>query len=297
MGMVLYAVNVVLLLVAAVRVFSAGSAAASENKVLATAPSEQDYSYVKPSCTQSGDEEGPVITGIKDLVVYAGDSVSYRSGITVTDNADKGPELNIDSSRVDLSTPGTYQVVYTATDDAGNCTTQTAAVTVLAKEANYVDLETIYDAADEVLKDLFWDGINTKEQVAVIYTWARENLSYGGHTDRTDFYQAAYVTLTGRKGDCYGYFAVTKLFFERLGIPNIDVEKVKNSEKDSNHYWSLVSVDGGSSYYHFDATPRIGQTIDFCLITDEMLDDYSASNNGSHNRNKALYPSTPEERP
>ncbi len=58
---------------------------------------------------------------------------------------------------------------------------------------------------------------------------------------------------------CFNYFAVTKLMFERLGIPNIDVKKVKNYEGDSNHYWSLVSVDGGETYYHFDAAPPQGR--------------------------------------
>jgi len=293
----LYALNLVLLVFAAVRVFSCGSAAATENKILAKQDPISGAIQTEAALTPGGDREAPVIDGVKDLFVYTGDPVSYRSGVTVRNNSDRGPSLDIDSSKVDLSTPGTYQVVYTSSDESGNQAVETATVTVLPKEDNYVDLETIYDAADKVLKGLFWEGITPREQVGVIYTWARENLSYGGHSDRTDWHQAAYTMLTQRKGDCYGYFAVTKLFFERLGIPNIDVEKVKNSEKDSNHFWSLVSVDGGTSYYHFDATPRVGQTIDFCLITDELLDEYSDANNGSHNRDKTLYPATPEARP
>jgi len=101
--------------------------------------------------------------------------------------------------------------------------------------------------------------------------------------------------LTTGTGDCYGFFAVSKLLFERLDIPNMDVVKVKNSEDDSEHFWSLVSVDGGESYYHFDATPRLGQTGPFCLITDRELDAYSETHDGSHNRDTSLYPATPEE--
>ena len=55
----------------------------------------------------------------------------------------------------------------------------------------------------------------------------------------------------------------------------------------------LEIVDGGESYYHFDATPRVGQTVSFCLITDEELDAYSAANKNSHNRDTSLYPETP----
>ena len=150
-------------------------------------------------------------------------------------------------------------------------------------------------AADELLKRLIWDGATAEEQVREIYRWTRSLLSYGGHSDRTDWRQTAYTMLTDGKGDCFGYYAVTKLLFERLGIPNIDVQKVRNYEDDSDHFWSLVSVDGGETYYHFDATPRYGDGDDFCLVTDAFLDAYSESHKGSHNRDKSLYPETPEE--
>lgn len=150
-------------------------------------------------------------------------------------------------------------------------------------------------AMDAVLETLVWDGATDEEIVRTIYAWVRSRISYGGHSDRTDYRQAAYTTLQECRGDCYGYFALTKLLFERLGIPNIDVQKVKNSEDDSEHFWSLVSVDGGETYYHFDATPRIGEGDDFCLVTDTFLDAYSDTHDGSHNRDKTLYPATPEE--
>ena len=43
-------------------------------------------------------------------------------------------------------------------------------------------------------------------------------------------------------------FDIQKLMLQRLNIPTIDVKKVKNFEKDSNHYWLLVSIDGGETY-------------------------------------------------
>lgn len=291
MGVVLYSLNFVLLILAAVRVFG-GLWEDTPEKL-----EDQLYSITAAAETIQRDTEPPVIYGVADIVIYVGDTVSYRSGVSVSDNTDNTPELTVDSSGVDLSTEGTYSVLYTASDASGNAATAAASVTVLPKGEGYVDLETIYAAADEVLNSIFWPNISTKEQVGAIYSWAHSNLSYGGHSDRTDWRQTAYNMLVNKRGDCYGYFAVTKLFFERLGIPNIDVQKVKNFETDSNHYWSLVSIDGGESYYHFDATPRIGQTIDFCLITDAILDEYSDANKGSHNRDKSLYPATPEERP
>lgn len=241
------------------------------------------------------DTQPPQIIGFQDITVYSGDSVSYLNGVTATDDLDPAPQLNVDSREVNLSKPGTYTVTYTAADASGNLTTATANITVLPKEPGYEDLETIYTLADDLLALILEGTTNIQEQVEAIYKWARTDIRYGGHSDRDDWRQTAYTVIQEGQGDCYGFFAATKLMFERLGIPNIDVQKVRNHESDSDHFWSLVSIDGGEHFYHFDATPRYGDGDNFCLVTDAFLDAYSDENKGSHNRDKSLYPATPEE--
>jgi len=247
----------------------------------------------EPAATENRDHEAPVLSGIHDFTVYQGDAVSYMSGITATDETDANPSVTVDSSSVDLSRPGAYTVVYTATDISGNSSQEKATVTVMEKQEGFVDLDTIYAAADAKLEEIIRDNATTEQKIHDIYAWARLNLSYGGHSDRTDWRQTAYMMLTEGKGDCYGFWAVTKLLFERLELPNIDVRKVKNSADDTDHFWSLVSLDGGDTWYHFDATPRAGTGDDFCLVTDAFIDAYSDSHKGSHNRDKSLYPETP----
>lgn len=247
----------------------------------------------EPAATESRDREAPVLSGIHDFTIYQGDTISYMSGITATDDTDANPSITVDNSAVDLSHPGEYTVTYTATDASGNTSQEKATVTVMEKQEGFVDLETIYAAADAKLEEIIRDNATMKQQVHDVYAWARINLSYGGHSDRTDWLQTAYVMLTEGKGDCYGYWAVTKLLFERLEIPNVDVRKVKNSADDTDHFWSLVSLDGGDTWYHFDSTPRYGDGDDFCLVTDAFIDAYSDSHEGSHNRDKSLYPETP----
>ena len=241
------------------------------------------------------DNDAPVIDGIGNRIVYIGDTVASRAGVTVTDAIDEAPSLAIDSSAVNLTVPGVYDVTYTASDKAGNTVSQTITVTVLEKKEEYVDLETIYAAVDKKIAELIRGNMDTRAQVEAIYNWARTMLNYSDGSSKEDWVQGAYVMLTKRAGDCFNYYAVTKLMFERLGIPNIDVYKVKNYEGDSSHYWSLVSIDGGKTYYHFDATPRKGEGDDFCLVTDSFLDAYSETHNHCHNRDKTLYPATPEE--
>lgn len=246
-----------------------------------------------PPESTSGDRIAPVLSGIHDFMIYQGDTISYMSGISATDEEDANPTITVDNSLVDLSQAGEYQVIYTAADASGNTSQATAVVTVLEKEDGFVDLDTIYAIADAKLDEIIRDNATMKQQVHDIYAWARLNLSYGGHSDRTDWRQTAYVMLTEGKGDCYGFWAVTKLLFERLEIPNIDVRKVKNSADDTDHFWSLVSLDDGETWYHFDSTPRYGDGDDFCLVTDAFIDAYSDSHDGSHNRDKSLYPATP----
>ena len=241
-----------------------------------------------------GDTEAPEILGVKDLTVYLGDIVSYQESVTIKDNADSAPLLTVDSSKVDLSREGTYPLTYTATDAAGNTSTATAAVTVVAQPEATTEADEISDAAREVLDEILTDGMTVREQVRAIYDWARATISYSGHSERADWRQTGYEILTSRKGDCFGYFAATKLLFEELGIPNIDVQKLKRSEEDSEYYWSLVSPDGGETWYHFDATPRVGQTEDLCLVTDTFLASFDTYHDDCHNRDKSLYPATPE---
>ena len=241
------------------------------------------------------DTQAPDITGVEDITIYSGDAIAYRSGVIVTDDMDEAPRLNVDSSKVDLSTPGTYTAVYTASDASGNTATAEAVITVLEKKPGYVDVETINLTADELLKSIVDDSMTKHEQVKAIYKWMGSRMGYSGSSDKSDWMQEAYRTMTNRTGDCFSYFALCKLFFERLGIDNIDVVKVKNHDRDSSHFWSLVSLDGGENWYHFDTTPRKGEGDNFCLVTDAFLDAYSAAHGKCFNRDKSLYPATPEE--
>ena len=240
------------------------------------------------------DREAPVITGVADKIVYLGESVSYMSGITVTDNLDSEPTVEVDRSTVDLTAVGEYTITYTATDASGNTAVATCKLKVLEKKDYYVPYETIYDEVDAILAQIITDDMTLQKKVWAIYVWIRTNNTYVSHSDKEDWMQAAHVMMTENKGDCFNYYALCKLMLDRLGIPNLDVRKVKNYEGDSDHYWSLVSLDGGNTWYHVDTTPRTNPA-SFCLVTDKFMDDYSAANGNCFNRDKTLYPATPED--
>ncbi len=132
------------------------------------------------------DTTPPVITGVQDQTVYVGDTISYKHGVTVTDDKDTDVELVVDNSGVDLETPGTYTVVYLATDAAGNQTTATAEIRVLPKDTDMASYEKKIELADEALAEC-WDSTDSEvEQLRSIYNYVRENMSYTGDSDKND---------------------------------------------------------------------------------------------------------------
>lgn len=277
---------------------SVNTAAAGEYTVVYTAvDSAGNTSTATAKVTVMKDTTAPKVHGAKDLYVYVGGTVAYRSGVTVSDDMDTAPVLTVDNGGVNLQKAGTYYVTYTATDGSGNKSSVSIKLVVSEKPAEnqIVSEDTINDMADSILSQIIRSSMTTKQKVEKIYTWANTNIRYTSHSDKADWKQEAYRGMKNRVGDCFTYYAVVRLMLEQLDIPNIDVVKVKNYPTDSNHYWSLVSVDGGKTYYHLDATPRVGTGDDFCLVTDAFLDAYSKAHNDCHNRDMSLYPATPTE--
>lgn len=251
--------------------------------------------FATAQMTITPDYEAPKILGVNKFSLYAGGTISYRSGVIVEDNCDEAPTLTVDSSEVDLSTPGSYEVIYRATDAAGNTTVLTAPVTVSEKPDTYVDEAEIIAMADELLATFITPDMTTRQQVEAIYDWVDEHCSYLNRTDKVDRMQGAYVMMSTRTGDCFNYFAICSVFFERLGIPQINVERSPKSVRTTKHYWSLVSIDGGETYYHFDVCPLVDYNWRICLATDAELEECNKYLPGYYTFEKDLYPATPVE--
>ena len=173
--------------------------------------------------TLINDTVAPQIAGVKNLFTYAGDTLAYRTGITVTDDQDENPRLEIDSSKVDLTVPGEYSVTYIATDHAGNTAKATAKVTVQEKGEDHVDPEVIYERIDSLMAEFIREDMTDREKVEAVYCWTRIHFKYGKASDKKDYLQVAYDFLQTKRGDCVSSFSLQKLMFVRLGIPTIDV--------------------------------------------------------------------------
>lgn len=235
----------------------------------------------------------PEITGVRSFLVYQGDTLAYRTGISVTDNRDPAPVLSIDSGKVDLGWPGVYTLTYRATDASGNTAVSETTVTVLEKQHGYVALETVYATADAVLSQIIRDNMTAEDKAKAVFQWIGSHCYYVETTTQSDYYQAAYSLLTQRKGSSFHFASLSRLLLERLEIPNMDVCRLKVQETDTDYYWNLVSVDGGETWYHFDSVPQTEANVSFFLVTDTYLDEYSQEHENFYNRDAALYPATP----
>lgn len=85
--------------------------------------------------------DAPSINGISDKTVTVGDTVDYLSGITATDGkgTDITGSIEVDSSKVDINTPGTYQITYKVTDSYGFSTGANCNITVNEKKEEVAD--------------------------------------------------------------------------------------------------------------------------------------------------------------
>ena len=242
-------------------------------------------SVIEVELQVTADEVPPVIEGAVDMEYFLGDSISYKAGITVSDNETANPKLTVDNSEVDTAKEGTYPVTYTATDDAGNVTSVTVNLTLKKKPKDYVDEQTVYALAQEVLNKITNDSMTDMEVAFAIYQWTKTNIAYTGSSDKSSWVKAAHQAFTKQSGDCYNYFAAAKALYDVAGIENVDV--VKSDTSHSSHFWSLINL--GDGWYHVDCTPRrkVGY---FFMNTDEELEAYSKKNKNSHIFDTDAYP-------
>ena len=242
------------------------------------ASSANDSSQVTVSKTSAAekaepsDKTPPVVKGA-DMEVFAGDSVSYKKNIIVTDNEDENPKISIDSSKVDLQTPGKYPVVYTVTDKAGNKTE--LKITITVKKKPPVDMASVEKYNDkrakEILAEITDSSMNTMQKAFAIYCWAKSSIIYTGDSDKSNYKVAARDGFESMSGDCYTYYAVSKVLLEKIGGVQIyDMVKLRESSADSRHFWMLINI--GSGWYHFDSTPYKDGYDYFFMVTQAELD-------------------------
>ncbi len=256
--------------------YSVSSLGSYSIPLLLTDERGREFTYTA-SLTLVNDTTPPTVSGTKDLIAYLGSGVSYLSGVTATDNCDAGVTLAVDTSAVNLKEVGFYNVTYLATDAAGNVTKILCTLSVYEEE---ITEQMLYQLVDPILDDILWSGMTAHDQLREIYDYVRANISYVPTSDKSSWVRAAYNGLMSHTGDCFTYFAISKAMMERLGIQNMDVERLPElaAMVNERHYWSMVNLgsDVNPKWYHFDSCPIKGSPYLWgFLMTDAQLMQYS----------------------
>ena len=250
---------------------------AGEYDIRYTATNKKVKAVLGTLTVKPADTTAPEFSGVKDLVVNLAATVSYRDGVTVTDNDDENVTFTVDASQVDLTRLGKYEVKYTATDKRGNTATATASVTVL-ESLNGEGGSSVYSKEEldalcrSILDEILTDSMTEREKAQAIYNRVYK-IKYVSNNDDHNWIDRAYKGLTTNKGDCVNYWAASKALLTMAGIPNYDVERLNGN---SEHFWSLACVDG--KWYHFDACPTSRNYPFKCFLkTDSEVKAYSDS--------------------
>lgn len=235
------------------------------------------------------DHEGPVISGVQDITILVGGTVSYLANVSVKDNFDPDPKLKVDNSEVNTEEPGNYHIIYTAEDAAGNVTQVTSTLHVTRPQPGQIVLteEMIYAEADKVLAKIITPDMSQYDIAKAIYNWAHGNIAYVHMDNKTDWLKAAWDGLVNKRGDCFVYAYTSKALLDRAGITNMIIHKIPAA---TLHYWNLIDI--GEGWKHFDATRRRDGSLHFYQTQEEII-NYSNTHNLSHNYDKELYPDIP----
>jgi hypothetical protein len=251
----------------------------------------------------STDRQKPVIKGPEGniAVAYIGETIAYKSFVTATDESGT-PELTVDNSAVKPDTEGKYTVKYTATDEAGNRATYTLTLVVRKRTVSEADLEKLNsDIAAKAQQLGITSSMSKVEQVKKVYDFVNNWIPWGSDrsnvavthgvaftrdTWQADWREEAILALKNKDGDCYSYYALSKAFFEYLGIENLGIRRSEKSEEAGTHFWNIVNVGTKDApmWYYYDATELAGKFSDGtdygCLMTEAKLNSYVTSKGG-----------------
>ncbi|MBE6017499.1 MAG: DUF5011 domain-containing protein [Lachnospiraceae bacterium] len=227
--------------------------------------------------TTPADTTAPVITGVTDRVVHIGETIAYKKNIVVTDDTDPAPKLEVNADGVDISTVGDYTVIYTATDASLNYSVVTATIKVVPQED--VTTAQAEALADDVLSRIVTDDMTDSQKLDAVWWYVHElgytDIDYG---EPEEYLNNGFYFITRMMGNCRCVYGASRILLERLGYKCMMMRNREDAAQ--THYWNLVSLDDGETWYHFDPVCwGWEEEYVICMVSDEWILSYSEWHN------------------
>lgn len=216
----------------------------------------------KASLLVKRDTDPPVFSGIHDITIYEGQAISYKKNITAIDGKDGEVDFKVNSSKVKPKKPGSYEVIYTAVDEAGNEAVEKIIVTVKKLE---ITEDAVNSLADEILENITEPDMTKQEIAYEIFKYVKGSIAYTGTSDKTNVVKEAYRGIKSKVGDCFTYYALSEVLLTRAGIENMRVTRVGGK---TQHFWNLINC--GDGWYHFDSARNSDGTETFMMTDAEV---------------------------
>ena len=244
----------------------------------------------KVQMTQISDNQPPKMETSELIVAQLGEAIEYKPYVTLSDNCAGELYIEVDESELVPDTVGEYYVYIVASDRVGN---KTKPVRVTVKVVESYDEDKLLEMLDDMIDKLDTEDKSREQICRDIYKLVRKTLVYTGDSYKSDVKSAAYYALTGGGGDCYSYFAVTKLLLDRCGIENLQIERIGGSG-EGTHFWNFVNIgtDDEARWYHLDTTPLSDTRYEHsgCLLTEKQINAYSKIRRDFYRYDHSGYP-------
>jgi pimeloyl-ACP methyl ester carboxylesterase len=173
------------------------------------------------------DATAPVINILGDnpLTITASTTATYIDpGATASDNIDGDISANIStSSNVDLTTVGTYSVVYTVSDNAGNIASSTRTVEVVEAPKPSCCSNVLFIPGLEGSRLYETDGNGNEEKIwepGVLHDNSVLDLNSNGEPNDPDFYTKDVIDTAYYVGNVYSSFISTMNKMKSAGTIN-----------------------------------------------------------------------------
>ncbi len=186
------------------------------------------------------DENPPVLNIVSDFKITQGVAEDIASKITVEDDFDPKPSFELDTSKLDIYTPGTYTVVAKAHDRSGNSIDKAFEIEVLFNP----------EYAEKVVYLTFDDGPsdNTKEILDILKKYnVKATFFVTGHDqNHRDSIKRAYdeghsIGLHSYTHDYSNIYSSTEAYFADLQAVSDMVEGITGKKSD------IIRFPGGAS--------------------------------------------------